>query len=249
PATDRRGFIAALQNELPQALRDLQHGRIAAVDLPQAAIGPGMAVFSRYSAVYEPNGSAMTVRSALARINEILDQVLNEQEGEYDAATRFAIAWYRQHGYGTGSFGDADNMARSRNTAVASLDRGGILTSRAGNVTLLKPEDLPADYDVTADAHTGAWEAAHHLIRLLTTAGIPAAGAFLATARQRPDGAIEEEQVKELAYLLFRLAEQNGRTGDALNFNSLVTSWADILDAARTAGPGFAQATLDLEED
>src|SRR5699024_3678248 len=92
PATDRRGFIAALQNELPQALRDLQHGRIAAVALPQAAIGPGMAVFSRYSAVYEPNGSAMTVRSALARINEILDQVLNDQEGEYDAATRFAIA-------------------------------------------------------------------------------------------------------------------------------------------------------------
>lgn len=249
PATDRRGFIAALQNELPRALRDLQHGRIAAVDLPQAAIGPGMAVFSRYSAVYEPNGSAMTVRSALARINEILDQVLNEQEGEYDAATRFAIAWYREYGYGTGSFGDADNMARSRNTAVAGLDRGGILTSRAGNVTLLKPEDLPADYDVAADAHTGAWEAAHHLIRLLNTAGIPAAGSLLATARQRPDGAIDEEQVKELSYLLFHIAEQKSRTGDALNFNSLVTSWADILDAARTAGSGFAQAALDLEED
>ncbi len=248
PATDRRGFISALQDELPQALRELQHGRIAAVDLAQAAIGPGMAVFSRYSAVHEPDGSPMTVRSALARINEILDQVQNEQEGDYDAATRFAIAWYRAHGYATGQFGDADSLARSRNTAVATLDRGGILTSRAGRVTLLKPEDFPADYDVAADDHTGAWEAAHHLIRLLSTEGIPAAGAFLAAARNRPDGAIEDDQVKELAYLLYRIAEQHGRTADALAFNTLVTSWGDILDAARTAGPAYAQSAMDLTD-
>lgn len=249
PATDRRGFISALQAELPEALRELQQGRIAAVDLPQATIGPGMAVFSRYSAVYESDGSPMTVRSALARINEILDQVLSDQEGDFTGETRFAIAWYRQHGYGAGSFGDADNIARSRNTSVESLDRQGILISRAGKVSLIKPEDLPEDYDVVTDARTGPWEAAHHLIRLLNTAGIAAAGGFLAAARERSDGAVDPDHVKELAYLLFHVAEQHGRTADALNFNSLVTSWADIVDASRSATSAFTQTALELEED
>ncbi|MFC7483095.1 DUF1156 domain-containing protein [Luedemannella flava] len=138
PSTDRRGFIATLQAELPQALRDLQHGLIAPVDLPQATIGPGMAVFSRYASVLEADGSQMSVGSALARINEVLDQVLNEQEGDFDSTTRFAISWFRQHGYATGKFGDADSLARSRDTAVDAISRAGILTSHAGKVTLLR---------------------------------------------------------------------------------------------------------------
>ena len=128
-----------MHDELPDALRKLQQGAIAPVDLPQAAIGPGMAVFSRYAKVIESDGTTMTVRSALARINEILDEVLNEQEGDFDPATRFAIAWYRQHGYETGTFGVADDLARARNTAVETLVRDGILTSAAGKVTLLAP--------------------------------------------------------------------------------------------------------------
>ena len=151
PTTDRRGFIAALEAELPDALRKLQQGQIAPVDLPQAAIGPGMAVFSRYSAVLEPDGGKMSVRSALARINEILDQVLNEQEGDFDSTSRFAIAWYRQHGYGVGTFGDADNLARARNTSVETMDRDEIVISRAGKVQLIKPADLPPSYDPAAD--------------------------------------------------------------------------------------------------
>jgi hypothetical protein len=131
-----------------------------------------MAVFSRYSSVIEADGYPMTVRSALARINETLDQVLNEQEGDFDSTTRFAIAWYRQHGFSTGRFGDADNMARARNTAVDTLDRNGVLTSRAGNVALIKPADLPANYDVAADEHTSIWEATQHLIRILEANGI-----------------------------------------------------------------------------
>ena len=139
PTADRRGFISALQAELPGRLRELQHGAIAPVDLPQAAIGPGMAVFSRYAKVIESDGSAMGVRSALARINEVLDEVLSEQEGDFDATTRFAISWYRQHGYDAGAFGAADNMARARNTSVAAMERAGILTGRAGKVALLSP--------------------------------------------------------------------------------------------------------------
>ena len=251
PTTDRRGFIAALEAELPGALRRLEQGQVAPVDLPQAAIGPGMAVFSRYAGVLEPDGMEMTVRSALARINEILDQVLNEQEGDFDATTRFALAWYRQHGYAVGKFGDADNLARARNTSVDVLDRDGILTSRAGNVALLKAAELPADYDVTVDLHTSAWEALHHLVRVLEKDGIAPAGEFLQAALGRPDGAVEADLVKELAHLLFRVAEGNNATKDALSFNALVTSWPEIMDVARAERPVMvvSQATFDFDEE
>lgn len=250
PGTDRRGFIAALQHELPGALRTLQLGAIAPVDLPQAAIGPGMAVFSRYSSVLEADGSQMGVRSALARINEILDQVLNEQEGDFDGPTRFAIAWYRQHGYGIGTFGDADNIARARNTAVSTLDRDGVLTSRAGKVQLIKPADTPIGYNVLDDPHTSVWEAAHHLIRLLENEGVGVAGAFLAASITRPDGAVDSDLVKELAFLLYSIAEKNGWAKDALSFNTLATSWPDIVDASRSAGPtSSGQTAFDFEDE
>ncbi|NYE70986.1 DUF1156 domain-containing protein [Microlunatus parietis] len=251
PTTDRRGLIGALESELPDALRKLQQGLIAPVDLPQAAIGPGMAVFSRYSAVIENDGTKMTVRSALARINELLDQVLSEQEGDFDATTRFAIAWYRQNGYGTGVFGDADNLARARNTSVAAMDRDGILTSRASKVALIRPTDLRWDYDIVADDHTSIWEALHHLIKILEHDGIGPAGDFLAAALSRPDGAVESDLVKELAHLLFRIAEKHGWTKDALAFNNVVTSWPDVqhsMQAAADARPAQSQEAFDFEE-
>ncbi|GAA0202774.1 DUF1156 domain-containing protein [Cytobacillus oceanisediminis] len=247
--TDRRGFITALENELPDALRKLQQGQIAPVDLPQAAIGPGMAVFSRFSAVLESDGSKMTVRSALARINEILDQVLNEQEGDFDSTSRFAIAWYRQYGYGAGKFGDADSLARARNTSVDTMDRDEILISRAGTVQLIKPADLSWGYDVAADVHTSNWEALHHLIKVLERDGVGSAGAFLQAALARSDGAIDEDLVKELAHLLFRIAEGSGWTKDAISFNTLVTTWPEILEVARsTKKPTTQQGAFDFDE-
>ena len=250
PTTDRRGFIAALEAELPDALRKLQQGQIAPVDLPQATIGPGMAVFSRYSRVIESDGTAMTVRAALSRINEILDQVLNEQEGDFDSPSRFAIAWYRQHGYGVGKFGDADNLARARNTSVDLMDRDEIVTSRAGNVQLITPADLPWDYDVLKDTHTSNWEALHHLIKVLERDGIAPAGDFLQSALSRPDNAVDADLVKELAHLLFRVAEGNGWTKDALSFNSLVTSWPEIVEVARSAKkPPRTQGAFAFDED
>lgn len=250
PRIDRRQFVDALKAELPSALKELQQGAIAPVDLPQAAIGPGMAVFSRYSAVLEPDGSKMSVRSALARINEILDQVLNEQEGDFDSTSRFAIAWYRQHGYGVGKFGDADNLARARNTSVDVMDRDEILSSRAGRVQLLKPADLSSEYDVLADLHTSNWEALHHLIKVLEHEGISPAGEFLHTALSRPDGAVEPDLVKELAHLLFRVAESNGWTKDALSFNTLVTTWPEIVDAASSStAEATQQSSFDFDEE
>jgi putative DNA methylase len=249
--TDRRGLIAALEAELPHALRKLQQGLIAPVDLPQAAIGPGMAVFSRYTSVLEPNGSKMTVRSALSRINEILDQVLNEQEGDFDPTSRFAIAWYRQHGYGIGKFGDADNLARARNTSVEVMERDGILNSRAGNVQLIKAESLTWDYDPIADPHTSIWEALHHLVKILERDGIAPAGSFLRSATNRSDRAVDADLVKELTHLLFRVAESNRWTKDALSFNNLVTSWPEILEVARAEQTPRSgkQTAFDYNED
>ncbi len=248
--TDRRGLIAALQAELPDALRTLQQGGIAPVDLPQAAIGPGMAVFSRYSRVVEPDGSQMSVRVALARINEILDEVLSQQEGDFDESTRFAIAWYRQHGYAAGKFGDADNLARARVTSVEALDRDGILTSRAGSVQLIAPASLPEGYDPGVDTRISAWEVLHHMIRAIGEGGVPAAGALLARALARDDASIDGDLIKELAFLLFSIAEKNRATQDAIAFNTIATSWPDIVDASRNAPapPTPTQATLDFEE-
>ncbi|MDN4474638.1 DUF1156 domain-containing protein [Demequina sp. SYSU T00192] len=249
-AIDRRTFIDALETELPDALRKLQQGQIAPVDLPQAAIGPGMAVFSRHSAVLEPTGKKMTVRSALARINEILDQVLNEQEGDFDATSRFAIAWYRQHGYDVGAFGDANSLANARNTTVDSMDREGILVSRAGRVQLIRPADLNPDYNPVEDLRVSTWEALHHLIQVLESDGIAQAGHYLQAALSRRDGAVDADLVKELAHLLFRVAEGRGWNKDAISFNSLVTSWTEILEVARAARkPVQVQDAFDFEEE
>lgn len=237
PTTDRRGFIGALQGELPEALRNLQHGAIAPVDLPQAAIGPGMAVFSRYSRVIEDDGSQMTVRAALARINEILDQVLSEQEGDFDSHTRFAITWYKQHGYATGKFGDANSIAQARNTTINDLVRAGVVKSSAGNASLIAPAGLPEDYDVLEDDSVSEWEVLHHLVGFLDKdldrGGIPAAGRFIAEVRAREDDPIDLDLVKELAYMLFADAEANSFVQDAINFNTVATSWPEILEASR----------------
>lgn len=250
PITDRRGFIGAMKRELGPALRELQQGGIAPVDLPQSAIGPGMAVFSRYAKVVESDGSEMSVRSALARINEVLDELLSEQEGDFDAATRFALAWYRSHGYESAPYGEAEDLARARGTAVAAMERIGILSARGGKVQVHRPADLPSDYDVLTDDSTSAWEALHHAIRILSVQGVPAAGHFLQVATQRADGAVDLDLVKELAYLLFQVAEKNGWTKDALSFNEIASSWGDLIEAGRSV-PELAGSTslaFDFDE-
>ncbi|UKO89782.1 DUF1156 domain-containing protein [Rhodococcus erythropolis] len=243
PTTDRRGFINALKEELPDKLKELQQGAIAPVDLPQAAIGPGMAVFSRYSGVLTDDGSKMTVRAALSRINEILDEVLAEQEGDFDVDTRFAIAWFRQHGFDAGTFGDADNLARARNASLDHLERAGILTKPAGKVTLLSPEALDTmyaerEYDPSTDQHISAWEVVMHLSRLLTAKGVPAAAQLLVDV----PASIDRDLCKELAFLLFAIAEDRKQTKLAVDFNALGTAWNDIVAESRNSA---TQLTFD----
>jgi len=227
PRTDRRGFVAALKAELPTALRELQQGAIAPVDLPQAAIGPGMAVFSRYSAVLTDDGSTMRVRAALSVINEVLDDVLSEQEGDFDPDTRFALAWFRQHGFEPGEFGDADNLARARNASLQHLERAGILNLRGtrGKVSLLAPSDLDTRWDPAADTSLSTWEVVLHLARTLTAHGVTGASALLT----RVPESVDRDLGKELAFLLFTLAEDAKRTKVAVEFNALGTAWNDIV--------------------
>lgn len=250
PTTDRREFIASLQLELPSALKKLQQGQIAPVDLPQSAIGPGMAVFSRYSAVLENDGTQMTVRSALARINEILDQVLNAQEGDFDTTTRFAIAWYRQHGYQAGNFGDADSIARARNTSVEAIEREGILASRGGKVTLISPEAATTDYNPLSDTRVSTWELLLHLIARLDREGIEAAADLTRLCASKAGAELDPDLLKELGHLLFRVAESNGWSKDALSFNLFVTSWPEIIESSKKQDGDYApQQSLDFFDD
>jgi putative DNA methylase len=232
--TTRAAFVAALKRELPEALRTLQHGSIAPVDLAQAAIGPGMAVFSRYAKVLEPDGSAMRVRTALGLINAVLDEVLAEQEGEFDADTRFAVTWYGQHGFGEGRFGEADVLARARDTAVDGLVRAGIVRSGGGKVALLSREELDPTWDPAQDRRPTVWEATQHLVRRLHDEGENAAADLLARLGGLGDVA------RDLAYRLYLVAERKGWTEEARAYNALVRAWPDLsrlAEARRTAGP------------
>ena len=171
PVATRREFVAALKSELPTALAHLQRGNIAPVDLAQAAIGPGMAIYTRYARVLDAQGKALSVREALALINRTLDEALAEQEGDFDADSRWALAWFEQSGFAAGDYGVAEMLSKAKNTSVAGMVEAGILASKGGTVRLLKPEELPADWDPAADTRLTAWEMVHHLARELEAGG------------------------------------------------------------------------------
>ena len=228
-AATRRDFLTALRSELPQALRLLQTGNIAPVDLAQAAIGPGMAVYTRYAQVLDASGTPMSVRAALALINQTLDEVLAEQEGDFDADSRWALAWFEQHGFDDGAYGVAETLSKAKNTSVAGMVDAGIIESQGGRVRLLRPKDLSDDWDPAADARLTAWEAVHQLIRVLETRGETGAAELVV-----PLGSTAET-ARELCYRLYTLCERKKRAAEALSYNSLVQSWMEITRLARSA--------------
>ncbi len=239
PTATRREFVAALKAELPQALAHLQRGNIAPVDLAQAAIGPGMAVYTRYGKVLDAEGKALTVREALALINQTLDEALAEQEGDFDADSRWALTWFEQSGFAEGEYGVAEQLSKSKNTSVAGMVEAGILESKRGKVRLLEPKELSAAWDPATDPRLSAWEIVHQLIRVLASGGEPAAAALVAKLGAKA------EIARELAYRLYTLCERKKRAADALAYNGLVQSWPEIARLARDGGrPKAAQATL-----
>jgi putative DNA methylase len=245
PTATRREFVAALKAELPTALRRLQEGNIAPVDLAQAAIGPGMAVYTRYAKVLDAEGKPVPVRDALALINETLDEALAEQEGDFDADSRWALAWFEQQGFAEGEFGVADVLARAKNTSVDGMKGAGILVSKRGKVRLLKPEELPAGWDPAVDSRVNAWETVHHLIRALdphTGGGEAAAAALVAKLGSKA------EVARELAYRLYTLCERKKRAPEALGYNALVQSWPEIARLAREGGRPKTEQEALFEE-
>ena len=227
-ASTRREFVTALRAELPQALRLLQTGNVAPVDLAQAAIGPGMAVYTRYAKVLDAAGEPMSVREALTLINQILDEVLAEQEGDFDADSRWAVASFDQHGFEDGDYGVAETLSKAKNTSVAGMVGAGILRSRGGRVRLLRPRELPADWHPEGDGRLTAWEIVHHLVRVLELGGEVAAAELV---RKLPG---RGEAARELCYRLYTLCERKKRPAEALAYNGLVQSWPEISHLARS---------------
>ncbi|MDR1392969.1 MAG: DUF1156 domain-containing protein [Bifidobacteriaceae bacterium] len=243
-AITARRFLDLLRLELPGALRAMVRSDIAPVDLAQAAIGPGMSIFSRYSRVREADGSDMSVRDALLLINQTLDEVIDEQEADFDPDTRFAAKWYRQYGWGTAASGIADQLSRSSDTSVGALERGGIFEAKGGKARLLSPRELNGEWDVEKDERVSLWEA---LVRLAAVMGKQ--GAYQVAALLPAVGSkVSLDGVKELGVMLFHYAEKKGDAGDALLFNGLVTSWSDLTTQARkqAAVPRSEQLTLDF---
>jgi putative DNA methylase len=226
----RSEFLRFLRSELPSAISKLQAANLSPADMPQAAIGPGMGVFSRYTAVLEADDSPMTVKTALQLINAELDEYLGGIQGEFDADTRFAITWFEQNGMGKGDFGAADSLARARGISVDSAKHAGIVESAAGKVRLLKRDELDPDWAPEEDGHLTVWECLQHLVRLHEKEGLSHDTAAL-LKRFGP----QAEAVKDLAYCLYDIAANKRReASEATVYNALIADWSEMSQMAAT---------------
>lgn len=247
PMASRREFVTALKRELPAALRDLQSGNIAPVDLAQAAIGPGMAVYSRYSKVLETSGDRMGVRTALALINQVLDEVLAEQEGEYDADTRWCIKWFEQYAHNDGPYGDANTLANAMAVGVNGLEKTGVLASKGGKVRLFKRAEFmggkPETWDPATDDDILHWEVCQYLCWALETGGEQAAADLLRRINAVYAGAAEV--ARDLAYRLYTVCERKKWAQEAIAYNALVVAWPEIQKlASKDRAPAASERTL-----
>jgi putative DNA methylase len=238
PTAGRREFLRELNATLPEALEAMTrggvHSPVAPVDLSQAIIGPGMAIFSQYAAVREADGTPMTVKTALTLINRFLT------EDDFDADTQFCLHWFESQGWATGKYGEADVLARAKGTAVDAIAAAGVVESSKGSVRLLKWPEYPADWSPETDTRTPIWEALHQMIRALNQAGESEAGRLLARMPARA------EPIRALAYRLYTLCERKGWAEDARAYNELVTAWSGIEQAANEAGVVGVQTQLEL---
>ena len=240
----RAEFIGALKRELPPDIEELQKANISPADMPQSAIGPGMAVFSRCKAVLEADDSPMTVKTALQLINRELDEYLGGIQGEFDADTRFAITWFEQNGLAAGDYGTANSIATARGISVDSVKHAGIVDSAAGKVRILKRDEIDAGWDPADDTHLTVWECCQHLIRELEQGGEQAAALLL-----RKIGGGHADAAKDLAYCLYDICANKRRdAGEAASYNGLIAVWTDLtrLAAAIHDVRGDRQGALDL---
>jgi putative DNA methylase len=238
--TSRRDFINELRRGLQEALGQLQAASIAPVDLAQAAVGRGMAIFSMHEQVLEADGSPMSVGAALSVINQLLDAVLAEQEGDFDTDTRWAVAWFEAHGMESGPYGDADTIAVAKNTSVDRLVKDGFLIAKAGQVRLKHWNELELTWDPDTDAQCTVWEMVQYLCARLDIGGEASAAELVAQLGHRADAA------RELAYRLYTVCERKNRSSEALAYNALVQCWPEVTRLAREGLHTAATGTDDL---
>ncbi len=227
-------FITRLRADLPGALRHLHAINIAPVDLAQAIIGPGMAVLSKFERVLKADGKNLTVGEALATIDSVVGELQEEAFGETDPETRWAVAWYDQHGFGGGSYDDAQGLARPKGTTVDGLERSGIVIAKGGRVRLKTRDELPDRYEPEKDLRATAWEATQHLVKAYEAGGEQAAALVLASLGARGDAA------RELAYRLFEVCRRRARNEEAIPYNAVVASWAELDRLSRTSSGRLA---------
>jgi putative DNA methylase len=239
PTATRRDFLNALKEELPSALAHLQAGNIAPVDLAQAAIGPGMAIYTRFSKVIDAEGKKIQVRAALALINAEVEEFLNGQDHDFDADTRWAITWLEQVGFSEGEFGVATTLAQAKNTSVNGLEQAGIVLSGRGKVRLLKAEELTDLWDPNTDQRLTTWESVHRMIQAQATTGEAGAAAIVAKLGSKA------ETARELCYRLYSICERKKRASDAMAYNALVQSWPEIARLAQHSAQTASNA-IDL---
>jgi putative DNA methylase len=241
PVATKGEFLRLLKLEMPKALAAMQHACLAPVDVAQAAIGPGMAIFCRFSKVLDAAGVPMTVRDVLVEINQVLDESLAEQESEFDSDTKWAVTWFERNCFTASDFGTADMLARAKNTSVAGLIQAGIVNASAGKVKLLAPSELPADWDPATDQRLTVWEIAHHIIRS-TSLGEEQAAAILAKVSTKSDSVIE------LTYRLFRICESKKEYDLASNYNNLIQIWPELIKISSSPRAGSVR-TGEFELD
>ncbi|MCY3796830.1 MAG: hypothetical protein OXG84_03410 [Chloroflexi bacterium] len=240
PATSRRRFLDALRAELPAAIAEMKTGSIAPVDMAQATIGPGMAIYSRYSRVLEADGRPLTVRTALGLINAVLDEALEEQDVHLEPETRFAVGWFEDCGFKEGDFGRADVLARAKGASVESVALAGVVKAAGGVVRLIHWKEYdPGGYNPEQDKRPTVWEGTHHLIERLNHHGETGAAALY----NRLPGDIAES-ARDLAYRLYHICDRKGWAEDALDYNALVSSWSEITRLAASARGRATQAEL-----
>jgi putative DNA methylase len=224
----RNAFRRELRQRLPKAIKELEHANIAPVDVAQAAIGPGMAIFSQAKAVLNTDDSPMSVRDALIEINAALDEHLSEDEGAFDADTRFALTFFESHGYSERPYGDAEGLAVARNISVQGVASAGILSAIAGKVQLLRREQLDDDWDPSRDDRLCVWEATQHLIKALEAGGEAAAAALMVQLKQLPGQSDLLANCRALAYRLYNHCEKTKQAEEARAYNGLVISWPEL---------------------
>ncbi|MCL2137971.1 MAG: DUF1156 domain-containing protein [Treponema sp.] len=225
----RKEFQSELREALKTGLRDLQSGNIAPVDLPQASIGPGISVYSKYKQVLDASGKPLSVRQALEMINQERYAFLTEQSGTLDGESQFCATWFEQYGFKDGPYGDANTIMRPLMASEQKLKDSRLLESKGGKVRLKRRDELSFDWFLkSADI---VWAIVQHLCHALDEAG----GKDKCAALMASLSADTIEKVKTLSYRIYQICERKGWADEALVYNNLVADYAKLEGAAKAA--------------